>query len=251
MDFLDPTRLMRVGMRSDPVASNESDLGQQAPQFRIALRRIIVKNTNAMSGANRLHLCNHAAAFVSARHKTAKDSGIIQSATVSKILDVRHEQTAGQFGLAADRSLALEIAIRSIDAQRVVGQLRQDKPPLFGTIQGNRNVSFSPRQREGSRQWHELDHQPGMTRGERAKMICQEIIAKSVRGSHAHGADDRLRRASNTGANSEEFTLCALGCRDERLACRSQSAAGCVSFKQLGVQTPLKRRKLPRYGCVI
>ena len=66
MDLLDPTRLVRVGMRRDPIASNEAHLGQQTPQFGIALRRIIVKNANAMSGANRLHLCDHAAAFVSA-----------------------------------------------------------------------------------------------------------------------------------------------------------------------------------------
>lgn len=65
MHLLDPACLVRIGMRGDPIIAHKPELGQQALQFRIPLRCIVVEDSYAVPGANRFHLRDHAAAFVS------------------------------------------------------------------------------------------------------------------------------------------------------------------------------------------
>lgn len=65
MNLLDPAYLVRIGMRGDPIVAHEPDRWQQALQLWISLRRIVVEDSDSMAGANRFHLRDHAAAFVS------------------------------------------------------------------------------------------------------------------------------------------------------------------------------------------
>lgn len=72
MHFCNPPRFVRIGMRRQPVIPHETNVGKQTLQFGIALGHVIMKDSDAVSTTNGLHLRNDATAFIASRHEPAE-----------------------------------------------------------------------------------------------------------------------------------------------------------------------------------
>jgi hypothetical protein len=94
-NFPNPARLVRIRMRDEPITSGEAGAGKNSLQFRITLRSVVVKDADAVSGADRLDLADNAAAFVSAGDQFAEGRGIVQGTAVDNVVDVGNQQVSG------------------------------------------------------------------------------------------------------------------------------------------------------------
>src|ERR1700755_1573660 len=140
--------MMGVGMRNQPVVSYEPNIGQQPLKFRKSACGVVVQYSHAVATPYRLHLCHHAPALVVSVHNFSERGRVVERSAVNEILDMRHEEMAGEIGLLPDWPQALQITFGGIDAERVVGQLLDNEPALLRTVQRDRNVGLPPRQRE-------------------------------------------------------------------------------------------------------
>src|SRR6266478_4978348 len=173
-------RMMGVGMRNQPVVSQEADLWQQPLKFRKSSRGVVVQYSYAVATPDRLHLCHHAPALVVPVHEFSERGRVVERSAVDEILDMRDEEMAGEIGLFPDWSQALQIAFCAVDAERVVGKLFDNEPALLRTVQRDRNVGLPPRQRECARQGNKLNEQIGVSRGKRTKLGGKKVVPQSI-----------------------------------------------------------------------
>src|SRR5712675_3336604 len=151
------SRMMGVGMRNQPVVSHEAGLWQQSLKLRKSSCGVVVQYSHAVATSHRLHLCHHAAALVVPVHEFSERGRVVERTTVNEILDMRDEEMAGEIGLFPDGSQALQITLRAVDAERVVGKLLDNESTLLRTVQRDRNIGLPPRQRECPRQGNKLN----------------------------------------------------------------------------------------------
>src|SRR5258708_36761632 len=91
-NFPNPAGFVRIRMRDEPITSGEAGAGKNSLQFRITLRGVVVKDADAVSGADRLDLADNAAAFESAGDRVAEGRGIGQGAAGRKCVGVGNQQ---------------------------------------------------------------------------------------------------------------------------------------------------------------
>src|SRR5713226_2299879 len=97
-----------------------------------------------------------------------------------------------KIALLFDRTMVLQIAVRCIDTQCIIGQFLYDQTPLFWPIQGDHDVGLAPRERERPRKRDQLNNEFGMSSGESAEMLRQEVITQAIGRSYPDCAGDRV-----------------------------------------------------------
>src|SRR5712672_1723895 len=207
--------------------------------------------SHAVATPHRFHLCHHAPALVVPVHDFSERGRVVERSTVDEIFDMRDEEIASEICLFLDRSRALQITFRAIDAERVVGKLFDNEPALLGTVQRDRNVGLPPRQRECPRQGNKLNEQVGMSRGKRAKLAGKKVVPQPIGSADANSARDGLRRSAKVSADLKEFRFSPLRCGNECLASACQDAARRTSFDQLSFQFLLEGGELSSHGRMV
>ena len=199
----------------------------------------IVQHADADSGPHGFELPHRAGAAEDAARVAGEDRRVVEGGGVGVVVDADDGGVPGEIGLVLRRAHPLEVAPRGVEAEAVVGELRQDQSPMRRPIQADREIRLAPGQGERPRQRDQFDHEIRVPAGEEAELAGQEQGAEPVRRADPHRSARLRLPLPQPGCDREHLRLDPLRHGDEVFAGLGQRRAVRPSVEQGGPRARL------------